>query len=163
MWLRVAQWTIGFLKTTDKRIEAYREFSPEEEKEVIHQIAAINVKKVNGKSNSKDEDLRKYLSDNEALLRREIESAAPRIIVCGSTFDYLNELFGSRINKKEQPCDNWHYRMDLGKAKDVLVIDAYHPSAHYPALLSYYGIVNIYQQALLAQRKPAETALPFSE
>jgi len=31
----------------------------------------------------------------------------------------------------------------------VLVVDYYHPAARYPEILSYYGLVNIHQQALI--------------
>ena len=38
--------------------------------------------------------------------------------------------------------------------KNVLVLDYFHPAVRYPELLTYYGLVNIYQQALLHAEKP---------
>ena len=46
-------------------------------------------------------------------------------------------------------CDNWYYYSDVIGGKERLFIDYYHPANRYPTLLNYYGLVNIYQQALL--------------
>ena len=35
----------------------------------------------------------------------------------------------------------------------TLVIDYYHPANYYPALLNYYAVTNIFQQALLYQKE----------
>ena len=91
-------------------------------------------------------DTIKYAEENKEILRREIISAQPRIIVCGNTFRYLKTIFGIKTNKK---CDNWYYWLSIDGLGDILVLDYYHPAVQYPALLTYYGVVNIYQQALL--------------
>jgi hypothetical protein len=41
----------------------------------------------------------------------------------------------------------------IDEVVEVLVLDYYHPAVYYPALLTYYGIANIYQQALINKMK----------
>ena len=55
-------------------------------------------------------------------------------------------IFDIKIDRK---CDNWYYWLSIEGLGDVLALDYYHPAVQYPALLTYYGITNIYQQALI--------------
>ena len=89
-----------------------------------------------------------YAEDNAPSLLREIEAAQPRIIVCGGTMKYLDKILGITRRKR---CDNWYYWLDIGELKHVLVLDYCHPAFRSYSLLYYYGITNIYQQALLSQ------------
>lgn len=146
MWHRVSEWVYGIEHTTVNRIAPFHSFSNEEERLALSHLAVVNVKKINGSSVSNDEDLGKYVEDNRELLRREIESVQPQIIVCGNTFSYLQMIFDIKIERK---CDNWYYWLSLEGLSDVLALDYYHPAVQYPALLTYYGITNIYQQALI--------------
>lgn len=90
----------------------------------------------------------KHAEENKISLLREIEIVQPRIIVCGGTMKYLEKILGTKRNSK---CDNWYYWFDIGNSKDVLVLDYCHPAFRSYSLLYYYGIVNIYQQALLSK------------
>ncbi len=45
-------------------------------------------------------------------------------------------------------CDNWFYYTDTISDNKTLVIDYYHPANYYPALVNYYAVINIFQQAL---------------
>lgn len=150
MWERVCEWMYGIENTTPDRIEAFRKFSDEEKQKAISHLAIINVKKIDGTSISSDEDLQWYTRENKDILRREIESVQPKIIVCGNTFRYLKTIFNFKNNHR---CDNWYYWLTLDGVGEVLVLDFYHPAVHYPALLTYYGITNIYQQALVNKSK----------
>ncbi|GFI57458.1 hypothetical protein IMSAG025_00898 [Muribaculaceae bacterium] len=40
--------------------------------------------------------------------------------------------------------------------KQLRLIDYYHPANYYPALLNYYAVTNIFQQALLYQKEKGE-------
>lgn len=151
-WGHVAKWVHGLLHTDTQTIAPYRDFSRAEKNALLRRMAVINLKKADGKSNSTEEDLTRYVTDNAELLRREIVHVRPRIIVCGNTFHHLKALFGI---SPPQPCDNWYYWLDLGDLKGVLVLDYFHPSARYPELLTYYGLVSIYQQALLHPAGPS--------
>ena len=146
MWHHVAKWTHGLLHTTRERIEPYARWMDHDQANgLLRKIAAVNVKKIDGRSSSKAEDLERFVSENAELLRRQIELAKPRVIVCGNTFRYLQTIFGT---KPERHCENWYYWMDLGELKDVLVLDYYHPAVRYPELMTYYGLMGCYQQAL---------------
>ncbi len=70
----------------------------------------------------------------------------PDIIVCGYTFQILyHEVFEyDNLGKN----DNWYYYLDVFNKKR-LFIDYYHPANHWPSLTNYYGLMGIYQQALL--------------
>ena len=56
-------------------------------------------------------------------------------------------LFGNRI-QEECKNDNWYYYPKFHE-KERLFIDYYHPSVQWSDLLIYYGLMGIYQQALL--------------
>lgn len=146
MWNRVCEWVHGIENTTTERVAPFHDFSDEEKYAVLSHLAVVNVKKINGTSTSSDDDLQKYVIENKEILRREIESVQPKIIVCGNTFRYLKTIFGIKTNRK---CDNWYYWLTLDGLGTVLVLDYYHPAVQYPSLLTYYGITNIYQQALI--------------
>lgn len=86
-------------------------------------------------------------------LKKQLEIIAPDIIICGSTFDTLNRIvYDEKIRPKGIWCDNWFYYTDIISDNKTLVIDYYHPANHYPALVNYYAITNIYQQALIDTR-----------
>lgn len=151
MWVHVAKWVHGLRNTTKDRVEPYvRKLTEEERREALRKIAVVNVKKVDGKSSSDKENLTGYVKENAGLLRREIELAQPRIVVCGNTFDHLMTIFGI---EQERNCDNWYYWLNLGNLGMVLVLDYCHPAVRYPALLTYYGLVNCYQLALQNEAK----------
>ena len=146
LWNRVCEWVHGIEHTTADRIEPFRDFSDEENRNALSHLAVVNVKKINGTSTSNNDDLQKYVEENKEILRREIESVQPKIIVCGNTFHYLKTIFSIKTNRK---CDNWYYWLSIDGLGDILVLDYYHPAVQYPVLLTYYGVANIYQQALI--------------
>lgn len=146
LWNHVAKWVRGLCNTTVDRVEPYVRWITEEEgREALRKIAVINVKKIDGKSGSDRDDLMGFVEANAELLRREIELVQPKIIVCGNTFEYLQKIFGIY---HERNCDNWYYWIELGSIGRVLVLDYFHPAVRYPELMTYYGLMNCYQQAL---------------
>lgn len=146
MWGRVCEWTAGIENTTEESIFPFHRLSEKEKKKAFSHIAVINIKKVDGKPLSDDNDLKNYVEKNAEVLKKEILGTEPKVIVCGNTFKYLKSVFDIKISRNNE---NWYYWVNIGNLKDVLVLDYYHPSVNYPALLAYYGITNIYQQALL--------------
>lgn len=148
MWHHVAEWSYGLAHTTKERIPTFRNLSSQEKKDAIDSIAVINIKKTDGKPISLDANIMAQAEANANLLCQEIEAAQPRIIVCGGTMKYLEKILGI---KRKQRCDNWYYWIDIGKQKNVLVLDYCHPAIRSYSLLYYYGITNIYQQALLSK------------
>lgn len=72
----------------------------------------------------------------------------PYVVVCGSTFQYLFDV--CKVTKDKIKNDHWYYYSSEIGGKERLFIDYYHPAAQYPALLLYYGLMNVYQTALLS-------------
>lgn len=147
-WKYVAQWVYGIEKTSSVGIERYKYLNDEERDEAIRQIAVINIRKSNGESSSDYSVINGYAKFDKEELKKEFELIDADIVICGSTFGILcNTIYGKELEGKN---DNWYYFWELG-GRERLLIDYYHPAYRIPSLLKYYGIVNIYQQALLEQ------------
>lgn len=154
VWNRIVEWTYGISLTTVNTIARYEpsKISLEKPNPWLNQIAVLNIKKSGGKSQSYYGEIAAYADYDSAEIIRQIEIINPDIIVCGATFGDVNRIMGNPCQKGE--CDNWYYYSDAIGNRERLFIDYYHPANRYPALLNYYGIVSIYQQALLeANRK----------
>lgn len=155
IWYRVVEWTYGISNTSATKIARY---SPEdisfdrvegESNEWLKQIAVMNIKKSGGRSSSDYREIMTYAEADKEELLKELELINPDIIVCGGTADDLDFLFDRTL--KSETCDNWYYFNSFLGNKKRLIIDYYHPANRYPALLNYYGVVNIYQQALIEE------------
>lgn len=149
LWKTVSIWTKGLLKTTEKYIEKYDDKDTEFRKfnnEYLKSIAVINVKKSKGESNSKRDIIQNYAELDAILLKRQLKICDPTIIICGFTIQPLNKILDYDI--KQFKNENLFYHIELN-GHDVLVLDYWHPSNQFPAIMNYYGLVNIYQQGLL--------------
>jgi len=154
IWKRIAKWTYGLQNTDKNMICPYvRELPDEQRRKALEQIAVINLKKSDGRSASNYSEITAYARADCRELMREFELIDPDIIVCGSTFHTLiTEVFGMQPVRRSELCDNYFYRLEAA-GKRRLFIDYYHPANHWDDLVNYYGIVNIYQQALIADLK----------
>lgn len=149
-WKYVAQWVYGMQNTSIVGMERYKNLKDEERNEAISQIAVMNIRKSKGESNSDSVVISAYAEFDKEELKKEFELIDADIVVCGSTFEILcNTVFGRKLDEEN---DNWYYFLDLGGRKR-LFIDYYHPAYRVSSLLKYYGIVGIYQQALIEQTK----------
>lgn len=149
LWKTISMWTKGLLKTTEKYIEKYDTEDVTLKKfnnEYLKSIAVVNVKKSKGESSSKRDIIQNYANLDEKLLKRQLEICDPTIIICGFTIQPLNKIMNYDI--KQIKNENLYYYIRLN-GHDVLVLDYWHPSNQFPAIMNYYGLVNIYQQALL--------------
>lgn len=153
IWYRVVEWTYGIINTTATKVARYSpdnislEHSEDVPNEWLRQIAVVNLKKSGGRSSSNYSEISAYADADREELKREIEILDPDIVVCGATFSDINHIGGGII--KPNPCDNWYYYSDSFGGRERLFIDYYHPANRYPSLLNYYGLINIYQQALI--------------
>jgi len=154
IWNRVAEWSYGIHNTTYENIALYNYNLGEENSktimnEYLNRIAIINIKKSGGRSKSESKDLDIYAKEDAEELRKQIfDIILPNIIVCGYTFEQFNSILEIPIDKKNNHNDNWFYFVG-----DMIIIDFYHPANQYPALLNYYGLSCIYQQALIKQKE----------
>lgn len=144
IWNRVAEWTYGILNTTENEIAPYTALKNETPNTYLNKIAVMNIKKSNGKPMSDNKDLMSYAEEDCKELAEQFGLINPDVVVCGYTFDFINFALGMTIDKTNNPNENWYYYDQNGR----IFIDFFHPASQYPALLSYYGIANIYQQAL---------------
>lgn len=153
IWYRVVEWVYGLKNTTCEKIARYTpenisfEKSEDKPNEWLSQIAVVNLKKSGGKSSSDEGEIKAYAKADKEEIIRELEILDPDVIVCGGTAGALDSICDGRIKAKH--CDNWYYYSDVIGSRERLFIDYYHPANRYPALLNYYGLVNIYQQALI--------------
>ena len=157
IWYRVVEWIYGILNTTSSSIARYSpdkiSFDKSEDKpnEWLSQVAIVNIKKSGGRSTSNYDEIKAYaLADKEEIIK-ELELLDPDIIVCGATAETLNGICGGFVGPDR--CDNWYYYSDVIGDRERLFIDFYHPANRYPTLLNYYGLVNIYQQALIEKEE----------
>lgn len=153
LWKRVIEWTYGIQNTTAETIAAYSSAIYETNRHLFEQIAVVNLKKSNGKSASSSQEIEAYAVADQVELRKQLEIIAPDIIICGSTFQMLNRIYDHKIRPQGVSCENWFYFSNTISANTTLVIDYYHPANHYPSLVNYYAVVNIYQQALKYQKR----------
>lgn len=150
MWKRIARWVNGIQNTTEKSILRYKpELTDLEHNDALEQIAVLNIKKSKGRSNSNYEEIRKYASYDSEEIKKEFELIDADIIICGSVFATLNEnVYKGELKKDMQSNDNWYYYLNVA-GKERLFIDYYHPANHWSDLVNYYGLLGIYQQALI--------------
>lgn len=150
-WRRIVEWSYGIQNTTPDKIAKYSPNIYHENKSLFQQIAVINLKKSSGKSSSNYNEIAAYAWEDRRELRKQLEIIKADIIVCGSTFSSLNLMYNNSICPEGAKCDNHFYNTDIISGNQTIIIDYYHPANRYPALVNYYAITNIYQQALLSK------------
>lgn len=152
IWNRIVEWTYGITNTSLEKLSRYvpDNISFDKPNPWLNQIAILNIKKSSGDSKSHYGEISAYADFDAQEIIRQIEIIDPDIVVCGATFGDIDRITGNIIKKCQ--CDNWYYYSEAIGDKERLFIDYYHPANRYPALLNYYGIISIYQQALLEKR-----------
>ena len=151
-WKRIAKVVYGIQNTTHDSITRYKEnLSAYEHNIALEQIAVLNIKKSNGDSISNDNELKLYADYDREEIKKEIELIDPDIVICGNTFGILYETVYKNKSLGNAASDNWYYYLDIARdGHKRLFIDYYHPSFFTcPTLLYYYGLLAIYQQALI--------------
>ena len=152
MWRRVSKWTSGLLGTTENTLMPYGNWGDVDHygNEYLQKIAVVNVKKSGGKSSSNMDEIRAYAQFDREELLQELELCDPTVIVCGYTASVLDIIFKTSVRKDGN--ENLFYHIQLN-GHDVLVLDYWHPANQYPDVMNYYGLMSIYQQALLAEKR----------
>ena len=143
MWKKVAIWVAAIENTTISNIKEYNESEISKiEQELIRKIAVVNVKKSNGKTNSKWEELVDYAKEDKELLFKEIRMIKPKVIICGNNVSLLNIVFDGGLDLDK--LYKHHYLLH----DEYIILDYYHPACHYPNFVNYYAVASLYQQAL---------------
>ena len=162
MWKRVIEWIYAVKNTSADNIAPYAENICDANRNLLRHAAVMNLKKSSGRSNSSYGEIAAYAKSDKEYLKRQLEIIAPDIIICGATFKALNEIFNMQICPPENRCENWFYFTKAAvPGKSVLVVDYYHPANHYPALVNYYAVASIYQQALKEDARKTKLILCY--
>ena len=153
MWGTVAEWVYGIRNTTETDIPKKPQLSAEEKTALLRTVAVVNVKKSDGKKCSDYTDLLRYAEEDRAWLKKELDLLAPDIIVCGNNSSLLRLLYGAKVNGQKVSSGGLidaEFMRDHGYAfvGTQIIIDYYHPANQYPAILNYYTVCSLYQQAL---------------
>lgn len=156
MWGTVAEWVYGIRNTTVTTIPPRPQLTHSEKTQLLKTIAIVNVKKSNGNASSNYEDLLYYAQTDCAYLKRELDILKPDVIVCGNNSSLLRVLYGASVQGNKVSSDG---RIDAEAMRkngyalvgEQIVIDYYHPANQYPAMLNYYTVCSLYQQALKAK------------
>lgn len=143
IWKRISFWAKGMLEDPEiydpkaKDIELFGN-------QYLHRIAAINLKKYNGKKTSDNDDILKYAEHDKNFIRKQVEICDPTVIICCYTARAFNKVidFGWETNWSES-----RFYHTVINNHPVLVLDYYHPSNYYPEILNYYGLLEIYKHA----------------
>lgn len=120
VWERVGEWSFGIgqgFPPYQKIVGSLREANITEG---LLNIATTNLKKSGGTGESDYEVLRKHAIDNKELWTKEIEIIRPDIVVCGGTFQIVQEILGFEYKKCASGAN-------FGQAIGMKFLDFYHP------------------------------------
>lgn len=154
MWSSVAEWSYGIRHTTETVIPQKPQLTREEKTALLQAVAVVNVKKSNGAVASDYEDLLQYARTDQAYLKRELDILSPDVIVCGNNSSLLRLLYGASVKDNgkvgEDGLVDAAFMRQYGYAvvDGTIILDYYHPANQYPAIMNYYTVCGLYQQAL---------------
>jgi len=96
--------------------------------EAFKSIAYINIKKIPGGRFSFQNQIEKAYNDNKDLLKEQIETYNPNIIICGNTLPYLSmDNYFEKINRKTFGT-NLKSRYCYYPLKNRIYINTFHPA-----------------------------------
>lgn len=154
MWSSVAEWSYGIKHTTKTFIPPKPMLSTHEKTMQLQSIAVVNIKKSNGNVQSDYNDLLQYAIEDKELLKQELDILSPDVIVCGNNSSLLRLLYGAEINSKGKVASDGQINYEFMQKNgfvivgEQVIIDYYHPANQYPAIMNYYTVCSLYQQAL---------------
>ncbi|NDV69080.1 hypothetical protein [Dysgonomonas sp. 25] len=94
--------------------------------EPLQEIAIINIKKIPGSSVSESNVIQQAYYDNQGLLKRQIETYNPNIIIFGNTLQYFHKSdFDGLETAEKQNTTYGNAFYDIG---DRLYIHTWHPA-----------------------------------
>ena len=132
IWKNITKWTEGLFGTSIDEIPEYVDSIPLYcGNEWLKKIAVVNVKKSDGRSNSKISEIEAYAEYDTEELLEEIALCDPTVIICGFTMKALNIITDGSIKDYNKADDNWVYSATIkfgGTEKEVIVIDFFHPA-----------------------------------
>ena len=148
-WMTISLWAKGIINTNAEAL--YHLPNEIEQRRLgiscLDNIAVVNLRKSGGQKASDHEILKQYVAFDKSELSHEIILIQPTVIICGGTFRYIKDIFGKSLIWLE---DNPYIILnDVG----IPVLDYYHPACRFPKVMKYYGLIGMYQQMLLENKK----------
>lgn len=142
VWWSASYWLYAINKVQSCHIPVFPKKGEEVEEcvEMLLSSAIVNLKKSDGKSYSKPDELKEYTLEDLSLLREQIELISPDLIVVGNTFEYLEILFPDSIKPVGASGLVW-------QEKDKKIINYWHPANQYPNQLCFYALCAILQES----------------
>ncbi len=147
---KMSKWAGSIFFTDEKHIDP---FDYHNNVGLFDRIAIMGISKENKTDLINDPDIIDlYAEINQIEIKKEIELIDPDIIVCCSVFRTLiTYVYGkpqtiNSIYEEDSMKYNWCCLLPVN-GKKRLFIDYLEPG--WPDLVSYYGLANIYQQALI--------------
>ncbi len=100
--------------------------SNEESFEPLQEIAIINIKKIPGGSISESNEIQQAYYDNQELLKRQIETYNPNVVIFGNTLQYF---YKSDFDGLEEAVkENTEYGNAFYNTENILYIHTWHPA-----------------------------------
>ncbi len=145
-WNVINKWVKGLLRTTKSSIFPYDNLF--NDYNILKNISVLNIKKSNGYSQSSDGDILKYALNDKNEVIKEIELINPGVIISCSKMFYIDDICNGKVVNGNLNDSYYYYSNCIGNRKR-LFIHYGHPGAHIKKAYYYYGLMGIYQQALI--------------
>ncbi|MFZ5827168.1 MAG: hypothetical protein ACOY94_22965 [Bacillota bacterium] len=142
IWRNVAKWAYALQNWT----ETNHPSAPEDLQiltEALLSVAVVNIKKSDGQTQSRQEDLMDYAMADGEYLHRQIELINPDLILCGSTLAYVLHVWKDESFRSGHP--------QVWKVAGRPVIEFWHPAVHWPHSLLYHALGGMLSASGLAQ------------
>lgn len=136
LWTKGMQCTVADYEPDDKELKSFGN-------KYLHSIAAINIKKYNGRNTSDASDILQYAFQEKEFIKKEIEICDPNVIVCCGTANALNYVIDFDYGRYNKQC----FYHTILNGHEVIVIDFYHPANRYPRIMNYHTLCGIYHRA----------------
>jgi len=103
-------------------------------KEALLSSAIVNLKKSNGKSSSRLDDVKHFAEIDADEISKQITIINPKVIICGNTWSIVEEFIikdATRIHEM------------VWKTESKIIFDIWHPANRYPNQLNYWALVGV--------------------
>lgn len=137
-WRRCAEWAHIVLSNQPMKYEEIIE-DERAKRDALLSCAVVNIKKSSGRSESDMNDIIRYAKADSKLLREQIDTLRPDLIISGGVFDCWKEIWTApSINKQERRI--W----TVGK---TLAFNFCHPASVYPEDFMYFSMMKLVKDA----------------
>ncbi len=144
-WWTLGYWAYGIQRLTNGPIPSSPWTGQLWEDKVTESVlasAVVNIKKSGGRSQSNDDNLKQYVSEDGDLLKQQVECLSPHVMVCCNTWDLVKKDVWPHAEQISERV----YRVD-----GMFVLDYWHPANRFPDTMSYHAALVLLHRALFAK------------